>query len=911
MSDTATAARREVHLGQLALDQADWLGAAQRFLAALELNPRDAMAWYGQGLVMRQLGQDAPAREAFDRAAALDPTLIPARRSPDRTVPTRAAPVLPWVLPPRPPRTSRIGTLAGMWDRLATQTDPALAFAHPTDELQTVSGVALAHRARSWAARLALDPDPVVPIFGRTHPETIAAYLGATLVGKTPVFVAFPSNKLHRDHWAELLAAHLQHFGTDRFVALDVDRDLVLRPLGPADVGDETLGPVPQRDPDDPLFLQCSSGTTGRQKVVQITTRQLEHQLSAYAEALAVDPGTDRVASWLPLYHDMGLIATLWLPLICDLPVVFLDPFEWAAAPGSLYQTIAASRATLVWQPNFALGLACRAPLLADLSSVRSFVSCAEPISATTTARFCQTLGVRPEQVSHCYALAENVFCATQTPLGRGPDFVAFDAAALDTGAVVAGGDRLLASVGKPIRGVEVKIDADGPDRVGEIWLSGPCTITAYRGGSPPRRDGWFPTGDLGFVHQGELFVTGRSKDLIVHQGRNLHPHDLEDVLFEDEGVHPGRGVVLGDYDEEAGTELVRVLFEPSGDPAGVADRVTRTLEGRFAVRPRVHPVPRGWLRKTSSGKIARGANRDRFWAQRRRSVHILGDSHVRIWWRSPQEDHHARVHGHWLGVLWADSWPARVGPIEDLCRRIGPDDVLVIAAGEPECRTIFGGADRPSDRIDASVAGYRALFEHILRVRPGGPLAYMTGIPTRTHEVPQLRDDWRIVGDLSTRLEHQRRFYGRMADLCAELELPFIDACSPLQDPEGRVLEDRLHDGVHLHPKHRPELLWWMTRALGVIDDAAAPPAPARPWDGTRAHFDALCGAELDRLGCAGRRTALVAAGHLGSMQLIALIGFLERSFGADLVLHRLVRSDFDDLDAIWRIVAASVAIG
>ncbi|MBX2799804.1 MAG: AMP-binding protein [Myxococcales bacterium] len=912
----ALEARRRVQLGQGALQKQDWVEAAKRFMEALELDPREPTAWLGQGLALKELGQVAPAREAFVRAAALDPTLRQAQELVEATspaAPRRQARGLSWQLETRSARARHPLTVRSALHRLADDGEVVAVFAGPGRAPQRVTGVELFDRAQQWAALLQGCEGDSVVVVGRTTLDMVAAWLGSVCAGKPPAFVSFPSSKVHGAHFGDKLRNYQRQLDGAVWVGEAVDASLVPGLITADQLPEAPTTPILRLAPvDAPMFLQCSSGSTGLQKAVAVQRQQLEHQLVAYAEALRLDPQTDRIASWLPLYHDMGLVATMLLPLLADVPVVWMDPFEWAAQPGYLHQVIEAAGATVVWQPNFAYALACRRPVSADLSRVRAFVSCAEPIDLGVVGRFVKTFDVDPAQMCFCYALAENVFCATQTTVGQRPSFLPLDSRALADHRVVrvpadAPTAVHVACVGRPIEGVEVRIVADEGQQVGQILLRGSHTVDRYLAGQPIREDGWMPTGDLGFVVDGQLYVTGRIADVIVHKGKNLYPHELEALMDASAGVYPGRTVVVGVHDAALGTQRVVALFEPDGELGADSDatqrRLSQRLEATFQAGVEVQAVPKGWLRKTSSGKMARTANRDRFVAQSARHVHVVGDSHVQVLWRTPQEDHHAKVHGHWVGVMWADTWPTVFPLIRRIAERIGPDDVLVVAAGEPECRTVFGSSEEPAARIEASVEGYRALFEAIRELRPEGALVYMTGIPTRTHEIEGVRDAWGVVGTLDDRLAHQAAFYVAMREMCAASGVPFVDACTPFQRADGTVREELLHDGVHLDPEHRWQVVACLQRALGVVDRAEAPAPPAQPWDGSREAFDVACRAKLERL-ARGRTVdlqALVSSGVLDSVALIELVGFLETTFGFDIVRHAVQRMDFETLDGIW----------
>jgi acyl-CoA synthetase (AMP-forming)/AMP-acid ligase II len=233
--------------------------------------------------------------------------------------------------------------------------------------------------------------------------------------------------------------------------------------------------------------------------------------------------------------------------------------------------------------------------------------------------------------------MAENVFAVTQTPMATPPrlDIVDREALSRDGRAdpVDAGtkGAAVFVSCGPPIPDVEVRIDDGLPDRrVGEIQVRSHCMLAGYY-----RRpdldaqlfaDGWYRTGDLGYRVRGELFVVGRKKDLIISAGKNLHPHDIEAIVNTVPQVHPGRSVAFGVPDENEGTELVAVVAEADTEDQAarlaIGAAIRQALAGQMGVvASYVHVVGPRWLLKTSSGKIARSANRDKWLAERKRAA--------------------------------------------------------------------------------------------------------------------------------------------------------------------------------------------------------------------------------------------------------------------------------------------------
>jgi acyl-CoA synthetase (AMP-forming)/AMP-acid ligase II len=267
---------------------------------------------------------------------------------------------------------------------------------------------------------------------------------------------------------------------------------------------------------------------------------------------------------------------------------------------------------------------------------MRAFINCSEPVLDSSHRAFLERfapLGLSPDQLGVSYAMAENVFAVTQTPPGRAPrvDTIDREAMSRDGRAIPAAAGTpeaaVFVSCGPPVPGVRVRVDGGRPDRVlGELEVSSHCLMTGYH--RRPEldveafRDGWYRTGDLGYVADGEVFVVGRKKDLIISGGRNIHPHDLEVVVSEVPGVHPGRVVAFGVTDEREGTELITVLAEADAeDPErrqAIASAIRRALISQSGVAATyVGVVPPRWLVKTSSGKIAREANRRKWLAER------------------------------------------------------------------------------------------------------------------------------------------------------------------------------------------------------------------------------------------------------------------------------------------------------
>jgi acyl-CoA synthetase (AMP-forming)/AMP-acid ligase II len=333
----------------------------------------------------------------------------------------------------------------------------------------------------------------------------------------------------------------------------------------------------------------------------------------------------------------MGLIAAFHMPLANGLPIVQLDPFEWVSAPGILLDAMWREGGTLAWLPNFAYNL--MADRIHDddiegvrLDKVRLLVNCSEPVRADTHHRFAERFaprGLDPRVLSACYATAETTFAVTQTSIGsRAKEFVA-DRDSLTRGFAApsagAGPVRACVSSGRTIRGTEVKIldEAGGQlndGLVGEIWIRSDTMFSGYRNApdetSKVLRDGWYQSGDLGFLLDGELYVTGRKKDIIIVAGKNLFPEDIEDAVGSVPGVLPGRVVAFAADDARAGTETVGLVAETElVDEKQRADLKINIARAGMAIDVtigQIHLAPPRWLVKSSSGKLARQTNRER-----------------------------------------------------------------------------------------------------------------------------------------------------------------------------------------------------------------------------------------------------------------------------------------------------------
>ncbi|MCP4358823.1 MAG: fatty acyl-AMP ligase [Chloroflexi bacterium] len=478
--------------------------------------------------------------------------------------------------------------------------------------------------------------------------ESIFAFWGTLLAGAIPSMFPTLTEKLDPDiymgHMAELvqLSDVKAILTTDEF-APQLRQKVGCTVLGSKEIRDwrlEIEHPNLQ-SPNNIALLQHSSGTTGLQKGVALSHTAVLNQIASYSDAIHLN-AKDVVVSWLPLYHDMGLIAGFLLPLIQGIPLVLMSPFDWVSHPALLLQAIHDFRGTLCWLPNFAYNHCARRIRRRDkegvsLASMRLFINCSEPVRHDSHQLFLETFaanGVTPQMLGVSYAMAENTFGVTQTTPGQ--------TAILDTineqvltekgTAVPCSPDHphavVKVSCGRPIEGTAVCIRNNQgnllPERqMGQVSIQSNCMLTEYykRPDLNPFTNGWYDSGDMGYTADGELYIIGRKKDLIINAGKNVYPQDIEAIVNGVPGVHAGRAVIFGVPDEREGTELIAVVAEVRTEDAAERKIINKAIRQEVARQSAVtvsfvYLVGRKWLIKTSSGKIARAANRDKWRAE-------------------------------------------------------------------------------------------------------------------------------------------------------------------------------------------------------------------------------------------------------------------------------------------------------
>jgi fatty-acyl-CoA synthase len=550
-------------------------------------------------------------------------------------------------------------------DRTALRVAPSPG----AQALREYSGAELLELAGKLAATQQLPDERRVVLLLLPHcPELFLLHFGLILAGHIPAILAWPTTRVDPEKYQRNLLHQLRRIPAQRLITLprlaqNLSTGLPYEVTGCDTANaahfetvfrnrfaaEPTAAPAPgaSRLPEDVLFLQFSGGTTGAQKCVPVTQTLLRAQLERLGTRLSLTPG-DGVVSWLPLYHDMGLIACLWLPLSCGAASLHFAAADWLLRPELLLEYIDGCAASFTWLPNFAFAyLAQRRGAMSrryDLRRMRAWINCSEPVRRSSMLEFARAfadLGVSGEQLQASYAMAENVFAVTQTDLQSPLRTIARTAVRHSALALRPQAhevlDALYVSSGRCLPETEVRLKREdgalcAEREAGEVQIRSPSLFLGYwgEGGLDTRSfdaDGWHSTGDLGFTDQGELFLIGRLKDVIIVGGQNVFPEDIEAIAGRVPGLRAGRIVAFGVDDAQMGTQSIVVIAEMAdafeAQAAVAIERAIRALlSACLGVSARyVHVLPTPWIIKSTAGKASRNDTRARFLAELRAPV--------------------------------------------------------------------------------------------------------------------------------------------------------------------------------------------------------------------------------------------------------------------------------------------------
>ncbi len=540
-------------------------------------------------------------------------------------------------------------TLAAALERAALDREAGVRLLDRREEPTWLSWSEIHAAARAAGGRLSalgVEPGERVGLIYSTGRELLEAFFGAVLAGAVPAVLP-PPPRLGRLNGfglrtsAMLAAIEARLILTEGRLRSRLESSVTARPLGCRSLDDLPAGrgarPV-RAEPGSLAMIQFSSGTTLAPKPVALAHASVLAQARLLNSFWPDAPGlVHSGVSWLPLYHDMGLIGSLFAALERPAELTLVPPEVFAARPAIWLRAISRFGATVSPATNFAYGycvekIADRELEGVDLSSWRVALNGAEPVSAEVMRRFGERFarwGFRADALTPVYGLAEASLAVSFS--GVGQPFVSrrFARARLGLGERVEedAGGRELVSVGRPVAGFEIAIRARdraevAPGTVGHIWARGPTLMEGYHGQRAATRrvlrDGWLDTGDLGFLHDGQLFICGRAKDLIIVRGRNHSPVEIEQVAEAVPGVRMGGAVAVGHLPEGADCERVMLFVErargAAADDEGIREACRRLVLAEAGVEiDDVVVLAPDTIPRTSSGKVRRAETLRRY----------------------------------------------------------------------------------------------------------------------------------------------------------------------------------------------------------------------------------------------------------------------------------------------------------
>lgn len=470
------------------------------------------------------------------------------------------------------------------------------------------------------------------------------AFFGAIAVGAIPVPLCLPANPHQIVQYQRTLSGILDNSQASVLIYWARLKDVIGSLLSKhphlqhvlaledfADAPAGSAGDLPQVAPADLAVLQYTSGSTAQPKGVEWSHTNLLHNIKTSTDRIQLDASKDRVLSWLPLYHNFGLGLLLW-NFYCDSELFLMSPLTFVMRPKSWLQAITTHKITMTAAPNFAFNLAAKgisdkAARELDLSTVSRWACGAEPIRWETFVSFRERFapyGFRPEAFICGYGMAESTVAVSAQDLGN-PERVLWVDRNIQDRVVICSPDdaeaRAVFSLGPPSAQSSFKIVAESTGQelpggsVGEVLLQGPSVMRGYFR-DPVKtaevlRDGWLHTGDRGFIHNDQLYVCGRSKDLVIRNGHNYYPTDLEEIVDSVEGVSKNNVIAFGYSNPVTASDEVVVLAETALQGAAEHDQLRAAIKAAVAravgfVPDKVELLPPETLLKTAAGKLRR-----------------------------------------------------------------------------------------------------------------------------------------------------------------------------------------------------------------------------------------------------------------------------------------------------------------
>ncbi|MEE2755592.1 MAG: fatty acyl-AMP ligase [Myxococcota bacterium] len=490
-----------------------------------------------------------------------------------------------------------------------------------------------------------LKPKDTVAIVLGTGPEFYAAFFGVCIAGGVPTALYPPARLGKVEEWKIRTAKMLVSV---ECAAVLTDKRLMPLLGTPVRMADPKLGChtvaqlqknghvgyTPTAPAADIAAIQFSSGSTGDPKPVALSHENILYNARAILDALPVAADERSGVSWLPLYHDMGLVGCMISAVVSSSPLTLLGPERFVTKPVRWLQALSESQATISVAPNFAFGLTANKTRDCDLDGLdlanwKVALCGAEPVHPRTLEEFSSrfsAVGFDSTAITPVYGLAEATLAVTFSEPNQKPQWTHFDADRLEQSGIaeITADGRQIPSLGKPLAGCSIEVrNGDGAKlsdaRVGRVHVKSPGVMQCYLNRPDATaetldEDGWLDTGDTGFILNGELYLCGREKDIVIINGRNHDPALVEQSLDGLDGIRPGCVAAFGVHDEQAGSERLILLAEKGREhvdaDAVVNEAIAAVQAGVGLSVSEFELLDPGTLPRTSSGKIRRSEAR-------------------------------------------------------------------------------------------------------------------------------------------------------------------------------------------------------------------------------------------------------------------------------------------------------------
>jgi acyl-CoA synthetase (AMP-forming)/AMP-acid ligase II len=493
---------------------------------------------------------------------------------------------------------------------------------------------------------LGVQKGDVVSIMLPTCEEYLAAFFGAQLIHAIPVSLYPPSSLSDLDSWTQktkemILSVQSKLLITNLRISAICNKLVKESNIDLSIIENVNLQKVVESfdielfNKDDICFLQFSSGTTGSPKAITITNENTIINSQIIADSLPVNNKDIKLASWLPLYHDMGLVGCLLMSIINGTDIILIRPEDFIVKPSLWLKAIHDFRVTVTTAPNFAYGLVQKrveAKYIEslDLSCLQASLCGSEVVYKETMEKFINHLlpaGLDPKAIIPVYGMAETTLAVSFTNKEKGMKFIKVNKSSLSDKKIVLDQNGIeICSVGELLPTFSVKIIDDNENelqenQVGRILLKGPCISSGYYLDEEKTKtmfiDNWLDTGDEGFIYNNEIYICGRIKDTMIIRGRNYYPTSYEEKLYNIEGIRKGRAIVSSSYNKLSDTEEVVVLAEAASSQYLEHDIELNRIKKEITLLIQKEGLPifkvdvflPGVLLKTSSGKLKRREN--------------------------------------------------------------------------------------------------------------------------------------------------------------------------------------------------------------------------------------------------------------------------------------------------------------